>query len=339
MSYDKQYDQIFAARGEAPLTINKPVAKPDRAAQSGEDGARKIAFSKDIYMKPRFQGIWDRLRKGDFDQTDYVYAIYMTAVHGLCFLAPATFSWSMVGLFAVSYFVTGCLGITLSYHRQLSHRSFQTPKWLEYLLAYCGVLAVQGDPIEWVSCHRYHHLHTDTPLDPHSTYEGFWWSHMGWLMDHKATRERVYDMSNAGDLKKQWFYNFIEKTYSWHVVASAVAFYLLGGLPALVWGFAVRAVWVYHVTWFVNSACHCWGSQKYDTGDLSMNNWWVGILAWGEGWHNNHHAFEFSARHGLEWWQLDVTWMCIRAMQLVGLAKNVKLPSEAQKARLAFNPA
>lgn len=93
----------------------------------------------------------------------------------------------MVGLFFVSYFITGCLGITLSYHRQLSHRSFSTPKWLEYALAYCGVLAIQGEPMEWVSSHRYHHLHTDTPLDPHSPYEGFWWSHMGWLLDNKVT--------------------------------------------------------------------------------------------------------------------------------------------------------
>lgn len=105
-------------------------------------------------------------------------------------------------------------------------------------------------------------------------------------------------MSNANELRKQWFYRFLEKTYPWHVVAQVLAFYAFGGLPAVIWGFALRAVWVYHVTWFVNSACHVWGYQKYRTGDLSTNNWWVGILAWGEGWHNNHHAFEFSARHG-----------------------------------------
>lgn len=118
----------------------------------------------------------------------------------LCFATRSTYL--RVG--AVAF--PGCLGITLSYHRQLSHRSFQTPKWLEYVLAYCGALAVQGDPIEWASSHRYHHLHTDTPLDPHSPYEGFWWSHAGWLLDHEAVEARVSDRSNAADMQKQWFY-------------------------------------------------------------------------------------------------------------------------------------
>jgi len=333
VSYNKQYDELFSR----PLVLNRPVPKPSKEAQWTEEGAKRVPFS-DVFSLPRFEGLWKRLVAGKWDKTDYVYASYMFVVHALCLAAPFTFSWEMVGLFFATYFVSGCLGITLSFHRQLSHRSFQTPKWLEYLFAYCGVLAVQGDPIEWVSCHRYHHLHTDTPLDPHSPYEGFWWSHMGWLMDHKATRDRIYDMSNASDLKKQWFYRFIEKTYAWHVLAQFVALYALGGFPALVWGGALRLVWVYHVTWLVNSACHVWGSQKYLTGDLSTNCWWVGLLAWGEGWHNNHHAFEFSARHGLEWWQFDMTWMIIKSLEVVGLAKNVKLPTEAQKRRLLIQP-
>ena len=111
-------------------------------------------------------------------------------------------------------------------------------------------------------------------------------------------------------------------------------FYALGGLPFVLWGGCVRVCWVYHVTWAVNSAAHVWGNQQYNTGDLSRNNWWVGLLAWGEGWHNNHHAFEYSARHGLEWYQVDVTWYVIRLLQAVGLATNVKLPSEQQRAKL-----
>jgi stearoyl-CoA desaturase (delta-9 desaturase) len=157
---------------------------------------------------------------------------------------------------------------------------------------------------------------------------------MGWLLDNGTTLERVHDRGNAKDLEDQPFYRWIRDTYSWHVAAQAALLYAFGGLGALVWGGALRLVWVYHITWFVNSAAHCWGSQSYDTGDLSRNNWWVSALAFGEGWHNNHHAFEFSARHGLEWWQFDVTWMVIRALQAVGLAKNVKLPSEKQKERL-----
>jgi fatty-acid desaturase len=148
--------------------------------------------------------------------------------------------------------------------------------------------------------------------------------------------ERVHNRGNASDLEAQWYYRWLRDTYPWHVVAQFLGLYLLGGFPAVVWGGALRMVWVYHVTWFVNSASHVWGSQAYDTGDLSRNNWWVGILAWGEGWHNNHHAFEFSARHGLEWWQVDVTWGLIWGMQKLGLATNVKLPSEKQKSRLAF---
>lgn len=109
---------------------------------------------------------------------------------------------------------------------------------------------------------------------------------------------------------------FIEKTYVWHIVASFAALYAFGGFPAVVWGGALRTIWVYHITWFVNSAAHVWGSQDYNTGDLSRNNWWVGVLAFGEGWHNNHHAFEFSARHGLKWWQVDMTWMIISAFKV-----------------------
>ena len=157
---------------------------------------------------------------------------------------------------------------------------------------------------------------------------------MGWLLDNQATVERVAGRNNAQDMAGQPFYRFIAATYPLHVVASAAALFALGGLPWLVWGFCVRTVWVYHITWLVNSAAHCWGSQPFATGDLSRNNGVVAALAFGEGWHNNHHAFEFSARHGLEWWQFDSTWLVIRTLQALGLATKVKLPTDAQKARL-----
>eukprot|EP00877_Chromochloris_zofingiensis_P002883 jgi/Chrzof1/12596/Cz07g00120.t1_FAD5A1[v5.2] len=328
LSYSKQYDQLFQ---QQPLPIKQPVPKPSKVAQAQEPDSKKVLLS-DVHATKKVNMFLNRKWNG----TDYGYVAFMLFAHGLALLAPFTFSWGNVALFFGTYFITGCLGITLSFHRQLSHKSFQTPSWVEYVLAYCGVLAVQGDPIEWVSSHRYHHLHTDTPLDPHSPYEGFWWSHMGWLLDNQTTLERVYDRKNAIDLENQWFYRFIRDTYIWHVVAQFGALYMLGGLPAMVWGGALRMVWVYHITWFVNSAAHCWGSQSYNTGDLSRNNWWVSVLAFGEGWHNNHHAFEFSARHGLEWWQFDMTWMMVCALEKLGLASNVKLPSEKQKARLAF---
>lgn len=131
---------------------------------------------------------------------DLLYTAFIGGMHILALFAPFTFSWTNLALFAGMYFITGCLGITLTYHRLLSHKSFAVPKWLEYILAYCGVLAVQGDPMEWASSHRYHHMHTDTPLDPHSPYEGFFWSHMGWLLDNKATLERVNLRHNVTDM-------------------------------------------------------------------------------------------------------------------------------------------
>lgn len=267
---------------------------------------------------------------------DISYAIYMVVVHAICLAAPATFSWDAVGCFAVMYVITGMLGITLSYHRNLSHKSFKLPKWLEYTFAYCGVQAVQGDPIEWVSAHRYHHQYCDTPKDPHTPYEGFWHSHMGWLLDDKATMERVGVRNNISDMAKDPFYLWIEKTYVWHIAGMGGLLFALGGWPYIVWGMAVRAVWVYHITWAVNSASHVWGYQDWNTGDLSRNNWWVAILAFGEGWHNNHHAFEYSARHGLQWWQVDATWYFIKALEVVGLATKVRYPSKEHMARLTF---
>jgi stearoyl-CoA desaturase (delta-9 desaturase) len=179
LSYSKQYDHIYAT--QQPLNIKQAVPKPNKEAQASEPGSWRLLAS-DVHAvtkRPLFLG-------REWNNVDIAYAAFIGGMHLLACLAPLTFSWEMVGLFFASYFVSGCLGITLSYHRQLSHRSFQTPKWLEYVLAYCGVLAVQGDPMEWVSSHRYHHLHTDTPLDPHSPYEGFWWSHAGWLLDNKV---------------------------------------------------------------------------------------------------------------------------------------------------------
>lgn len=329
LSYSEQYDVLFQT---VPVNAKKVVPKPSNEEQAKQQGAKRVMLSDvwAVQKKPLWFG-------REWTTTDKCYLAFIGAMHAVAACAFSTFSWPMVQLFAVTYFVTGCLGITLSYHRQLSHRSFATPKWLEYVLAYCGVLAAQGDPTEWVSCHRYHHLHCETPKDPHSPYEGFWWSHAGWLLDNKTTMDRIGDKSNTPEMDSQWFYPFLQKTYALHVVGMFAALYAFGGFPAVVWGGALRIVWVYHITWAVNSASHVWGYQSYKTGDQSRNNWWVGLLAWGEGWHNNHHAFEWSARHGLEWWQFDTTWIIIRSLQALGLAHNVKLPTEKQKAKLAFD--
>ncbi|KAF5183061.1 Palmitoyl-monogalactosyldiacylglycerol delta-7 desaturase protein [Thalictrum thalictroides] len=267
---------------------------------------------------------------------DIATGTVVLSMHVLCLFAPFTFNWPAFCVALLLYVVTGLFGITLSFHRNLAHRSFKLPKWLEYFFAYCGAQAMQGHPIDWVSTHRYHHQFCDSERDPHSPLEGFWFSHMSWFFDTKSLTEKCGTPNNVSDLEKQPFYKFIEKTYAAHPVALAGLLYALGGFPFLVWGMGVRIVWVYHITWLVNSACHVWGSQSWNTGDLSRNNWWVALLAFGEGWHNNHHAFEFSARHGLEWWQLDVTWYTIKFLQAVGLATDVKVPSESQKQRMCF---
>jgi stearoyl-CoA desaturase (delta-9 desaturase) len=175
---------------------------------------------------------------------------------------------------------------------------------------------LQGDPIEWISAHRYHHLHTDTPLDPHSPYEGFWFSHLGWLFDQKYREFRTSDKSNSREMERQPFYRFLRRTYALHILAQFLVLFYFAGFPGIVWGGALRICWVLHNTWNVNSVAHVWGYQTYKTGDLSRNNWLVALLTFGEGWHNNHHAFKFSARHGLQWWQFDATYIVIKALEV-----------------------
>ncbi|BFG36578.1 hypothetical protein CerSpe_228520 [Prunus speciosa] len=263
--------------------------------------------------------------------------VFLSTLHVLVLLAPFHFNWRAFWLAVALYYLTG-LGVTLSYHRQLSHRSFKLPKWLEYFFAYCGVLSVQGSPIEWASTHRNHHQFTDTWDDPHNPIKGLWFSHIGWLFDYRS-RFGSYEgrLKNVDDLKRQKFYRFLHVTYPLHSIAFGVLLYALGGMPFLAWGLGVRAALFAHATFALNSICHRWGKKVWDTGDMSRNNWVFGLLTHGEGWHNNHHAFQYSARHGFEWWEVDVTWYVIRFLEIVGLATDVKLPSETQKKRKALS--
>ncbi|CAH9135127.1 unnamed protein product [Cuscuta epithymum] len=262
--------------------------------------------------------------------------VMLPLVHLLAGFAPFCFSWDCVGVWIGLYILTG-LGITLGYHRNLCHKSFKLPKWLEYFFAYWGAQALQGDPIGWVSTHRYHHKYTDSMKDPHSPLEGFWFSHMGWVFDVESEKERSERATNVADLENQPFYKFLQQTYIVHPAILGALLYAIGGFPYVVWGLGVRGTWGFHVTFLVNSACHIWGNQPWKTGDLSKNNWLVALVTFGEGWHNNHHAFEHSARHGLEWWQLDAAWCTIWILKQLGLATHVKLPTHAQKKKLALH--
>ncbi|KAK9677209.1 hypothetical protein RND81_11G128200 [Saponaria officinalis] len=257
-------------------------------------------------------------------------------LHCLAMLAPFTFNWGAFRAAFLLHLITG-FGITLSFHRNLTHKSFTLVKWVEYLFAYCASLALQGDPIGWVRTHRYHHKFTDSKRDPHSPLEGFWHSHINWIFDATTLAQKRDVTSIVKDLESQQFYMFMKRTYVLHQFALAFLLYAFGGFSYVVWGMGVRIIYGYHTTFFVNSVCHMWGTQVWNTGDLSKNNWWVSIVTFGEGWHNNHHAFEYSARLGFEWWQIDVGWYVIKLLDAIGLAKNVKLPTQAHLQRMAFN--
>ena len=251
----------------------------------------------------------------------------ITIVHVGALLAPFTCTWKGFWAFFWLQWITGLLGITLCFHRLLAHRSFRVPKWLEYILTIFGTLALQGGPIKWVSTHRVHHAFSDRPQDPHSPQKGFWWAHILWLfaydevLDHPTKYQRY-----APELARDKVHQFIERTnVLWTVLLGAILF-AFGGLSVLVWGVFVRLVFVYHSTWLVNSAAHIWGYQSYDTGEGSRNNWWVALLTYGEGWHNNHHAYPYSAAHGLRWWEVDLTYAIIRMLAALGLADEIRLP-------------
>ncbi len=256
---------------------------------------------------------------------DWVTLIYMAFIHGVALLAlfPSNFSWGAVAVAFVLYWITGGFGITLGFHRLVSHRSFQTPKWLEYFFVLCGALACQGGAIDWIGLHRIHHKFSDTAPDPHDSNKGFWWSHMGWMLHEIPADEEIerYTQDISGDP----FYQFCQKYFIPIQIVLGLILYALGGWPFVIWGIFVRLVMVFHFTWFVNSATHKFGYVSHESGDHSKNCWGVALLTFGEGWHNNHHAYQYSARHGLQWWEIDTTWMTIRLLQILGLAKNVKL--------------
>jgi stearoyl-CoA desaturase (delta-9 desaturase) len=272
---------------------------------------------------------------------DYPVGIALLLIHigALGVFLPMFFSWSAVAVAVIFYVITG-VGITLAYHRLLTHRSLVVSKPVEYLLTIIGVLALQGGPIEWVAQHRAHHANTDRDGDPHNSHRGMPWAHIEWLFRTNKDRVAPEDRARwAPDLVKDPGMRFIEKYNVLMTVALAVAFFFIGGWSWVVWGIFARLVFTYHCTWLVNSASHAVGYQTYRTGDRSTNSWWVALFTFGEGWHNNHHAFPFSARHGLRWFEFDLTWLTIKAMAALKLANNVKLPTHDMMERLAITPA
>jgi stearoyl-CoA desaturase (delta-9 desaturase) len=256
---------------------------------------------------------WDRLNPPHF------WAIAF--LHAMCVLAPVTFSWSALAVAAVLYWASCGLGISMGYHRLLTHRGFETSRAFRYSLAVLGTLSYQGGPLSWVGVHRLHHRDSDQEADPHSPRHGFLWAHLLWCVVHDPLGRDV--TLAAKDLRKDRFMVWLERYFWAPQVALAVVLFLLGGWSWVVWGVAVRTVFTYLATWLVNSASHTWGYKNFATDDDSMNNPWVALISWGEGWHNNHHAHQRSARHGLRWFELDPTWWQLKLLEMVGVVRNV----------------
>ena len=262
-------------------------------------------------------------RHGGFNRQVFLFMLF---VHSVALIGLFKFSWSGLGVAVLMWWVAGSLGIGIGYHRLLTHRGFKTPKWVEYVLTVCGTLAFEGGPIAWVATHRIHHMYTEREGDPHSPRDGFWWSHMGWILNgHSLHREIEITARHAADLSRDAFHIWLSR---WHFLPPAIVavlLYLLGGWEFVLWGVFIRIVFSWHATWFVNSASHFWGGRRFDTRDDSRNNWWVALMTFGEGWHNNHHAHPSAARHGLTWYEIDVNWYGIWLLKKLGLAKKIRV--------------
>ena len=254
---------------------------------------------------------------------------------------PFGFNWLHLALLLGMYVLTG-LGVTVGYHRLFTHKSFETGPVMTFIIGALGSMAVEGPVLHWVADHRQHHQHSDSADDPHSPHvhgkgvwnilRGLWHAHMGWIINrHKKDLGRY-----VPDLQKDRVVRIINRTFPLWValglliptaIGGLVTMTWTGALLGLLWGGLVRVLVVHHTTWSINSVCHMWGARPFDSHDQSRNNVICAILGFGEGWHNNHHAFPASARHGLRWWELDTSYWIIKGMEMVGLARNVRIPA------------
>jgi fatty-acid desaturase len=253
-------------------------------------------------------------------------SIFMIIFHLGALAALFMFSWKNLAVAVFLYWLATGLGISLGYHRLHTHRSFVVPRPLEYFFALCGSLTFEGGPISWVATHRVHHQNSDQDGDPHSPRDGKWWSHIGWLVLGESMHANTRVMSKyAPDLARHRFYVWLN---NYHWVPSLVLLPILlaiGGWSMVMWGLCFRVVFGLHATWLVNSATHLWGKRRFETRDDSRNNWWVALITFGEGWHNNHHAHPTSARHGLAWYEFDPSWLTLKVLRYFGIARAVRV--------------
>ena len=273
---------------------------------------------------------------------------FLGAIAAIVLLWNSMVNWTQIGIMVVMYMLSA-VGVTLGFHRLLTHRAFQSYPWVEHTMAVLGSLSIQGSVMDWVADHRKHHAHTDKEGDPHSPHvghgtglSGFWHAHAGWLMETQGQADwRKY----APDLYEDPKMRRIGKAFPLLAIVSLLiptlagfglsGFSAKGALEGFVWGGLVRVFFGHHVTWSINSICHIFGRRRFDIEDRSTNVWWLAPFSLGESWHHNHHAFPRSAFHGMKWWELDVTGLMIRGMAKVGLAWNVvRIAPERQQAKL-----
>lgn len=257
---------------------------------------------------------------------NWTTSITMVIFHIGAVAALFMFTWEALFASLLLTYLAGSLGIGMGFHRLLTHRGYKTPKLVEYFLTVCGTLTMEGGQIDWVTTHRIHHAHTDAPGDPHTPREGLWWAHMGWILTGTAQQYPSEVMHRySPDLMKDPFHVWLNRFFYVPLVVVGIVLFAVGGWPMLMWGIFLRVTLGLHATWFVNSVTHRWGTRRFETDDDSTNNWAVALLTYGEGWHNNHHAYPTAARHGLRWYEIDLNWYGIRTLQLLGLAKDIKL--------------
>jgi sn-1 stearoyl-lipid 9-desaturase len=250
--------------------------------------------------------------------------IGVTIFHVLAVVALFSFSWANLTAAIVLWWIAGSLGIGVGYHRLLTHRGFKTPKWVEYTLSVLGTLAIQSGPLSWVTTHRIHHAFTETEKDPHSPRFGTYWGHIGWIFRGTAQNQSFATMQRyCPDFANDRFHQILDRYYYVPTIILAIGLFAIGGLSMVLWGVFLKTVINWHFTWLVNSATHMWGTRRFETRDDSRNNGLIAAITWGEGWHNNHHAHPRSAKHGLAWYEIDINWIQIWALEKMGLASDV----------------
>jgi stearoyl-CoA desaturase (delta-9 desaturase) len=309
-----------AAAGESPKQHRKPRRTPQPITY-GRKNNIEIAFLWVFVAAP-----WVAFAAG-------IWLTWNTSI---------AFNWTQLGIFLFFFYLTGA-GITVGFHRYLTHGSFKAKRWLRIVLTLAGTMAVEGSPIRWVADHRRHHQFAEEENDPHSPWrfghstaglaKGLVWAHTGWLFERDNTNARRFTPDLLADKDVRWFH----KNFVWVLAFSLLAPTVLGGLltwswqgavAGYIWGGLVRVTLVHHITWSVNSVCHVFGERPFTTQDKASNVWWLAILSLGESWHNLHHADPTSARHGVDKGQIDISARIIWFFEKMGWAWNVRWPKE-----------